>query len=121
MYDLKNPIENIETVFAIFFSFYFPKLKWLIQRGVMSKKCKGVVGYSGAFLDGDIPNNIIKNDILLIHGERDNIVPIARMKHAISKLSNMSNSLETNVCKQLEHSINEEGLILGCNFIKKRL
>ena len=114
-------LKNYELSKDDFFLVGFSQGTMLSLYTSIRKKCKGVVGYSGAFLDGDIPNNIIKNDILLIHGERDNIVPIARMKHAISKLSNMSNSLETNVCKQLEHSINEEGLILGCNFIKKRL
>ena len=85
------------------------------------RKCKGVVGYSGAFLDGELPKNIIKNDILLIHGERDTVVPIARMEYAKKKLSDMSNNLKTKVYKELEHSINEKGLILGCDFVKKRL
>lgn len=85
------------------------------------KKCKGVIGYSGAFLDGDLPKNIVKNDILLIHGELDSVVPITRMKHAEGKLINMSKVLETKIYSQLEHSINQEGLVLGCDFVKKRL
>ncbi len=85
------------------------------------RKCKGVIGYSGAFLDGALPKNIVKNDILLIHGELDTVVPITRMKHAESKLINMSNVLETKIYSQLDHSINEKGLIIGCDFVKKRL
>ena len=42
------------------------------------------------------------------------------MKKAEKKLINFSNKLEIKVYEKLEHSINEEGLILGCNFIKKR-
>ena len=43
------------------------------------------------------------------------------MKQAEQKLKNLSSTLETKIYEQLEHSINEEGLELGCNFIKKRL
>ena len=85
------------------------------------RKCSGVIGYSGAFIDTNLPEKSIKNDILLIHGESDSVVPIARMEHAVEKLSSMSDTLETKVYKNLEHSINEDGLILGCDFIKKRL
>ena len=85
------------------------------------RKCRGVIGYSGAFIDTNLPEKSIKNDILLIHGESDSVVPIARMEHAVEKLSSMSDTLETKVYKNLEHSINEDGLILGCDFIKKRL
>ena len=54
--------------------------------------------------------NIIKNDILLIHGQIDPIVPLERMKQAEQKLKNLSSTLETKIYEQLEHSINEEGL-----------
>ncbi|MBF96050.1 MAG: hypothetical protein CFH34_00225 [Alphaproteobacteria bacterium MarineAlpha9_Bin4] len=85
------------------------------------KKCKGIIGYSGAFLDGELPENIIKNDILLIHGELDSVVPIIKMEEAKKKLGNMCNTIQTKSYSDLEHSINEDGLILGCDFIKKRL
>ena len=84
------------------------------------RKLKGVIGYSGAFLEGDLPDKVFKNDILLIHGQLDTVVPIQRMKKAEKKLANLSNKLETKVYEQLEHSINQEGLSLGCQFIKKR-
>ena len=43
------------------------------------------------------------------------------MRQAEEKFKNLSSGLETKIYEQLEHSINEEGLELGCNFIKKRL
>ena len=73
-------------------------------------KCKGIIGYSGAYLEGPLTENIIKNDILLIHGQIDPIVPLERMKQAEQKLKNLSSTLETKIYEQLEHSINEEGL-----------
>ncbi len=86
----------------------------------LRKKCKGIIGYSGAFLEKEIPKNFKKNDVLLVHGQKDNVVPIARMKSAEKKLITLSSSIETQVYKDLEHSINEEGLALGSAFIKKR-
>lgn len=85
------------------------------------RKCKGIIGYSGAFLDSELPQNIVKNEILLVHGELDSVVPLDRMKNAKEKLNSMCKTLETKIYKNLDHSINEEGLVLGSNFIKKRL
>ena len=85
------------------------------------RKCKGIIGHSGAYLEGPLTANIIRNDILLVHGQIDPIVPLERMKQAEKKLKNLSSTLETKIYENLEHSINEEGLELGSNFIKKRL
>lgn len=85
------------------------------------RRCKGIIGYSGAFIDTNLPEKIIKNDILLVHGELDTVVPLARMEHAVENLSSMSKTLETKIYKNLEHSINEDGLLLGIDFVKKRL
>ena len=103
-----------------FFLVGFSQGTMLSLHASLRRKCKGVIGYSGAFLEGDLPDRVIKNDILLIHGQLDAVVPVDRMKNAEKKLINFSNKLEIKVYEKLEHSINEEGLILGCNFIKKR-
>ena len=84
------------------------------------RKCKGIIGYSGAFLDTELPQYIIRNDILLIHGELDSVVPVARMEYSKNRLKEFSNVLETKTYKNLDHSINEEGLKLGSKFIKKK-
>ena len=55
----------------------------------LRRKCKGIIGYSGAYLEGPLTANIIKNDILLIHGQIDPIVPLARMKQAEEKLKTL--------------------------------
>ncbi len=104
-----------------FFLVGFSQGTMLSLHASLRRKCKGVIGYSGAFLDNELPEKIIKNDILLVHGELDNIVPITKMEQAKLKLKNMSNKLESKKYNNLEHSINEDGLLLGCDFIKKRL
>ena len=88
----------------------------------LREKLLGIVGYSGAFL-GSPPNSneIKKNDYILLHGKNDNIVPIEKMHNAIEKLEPFSNYLEKKIYDNLEHSINEEGLLEGLNFIKERV
>ena len=86
----------------------------------LREKLLGVVGYSGAFL-GNLPNEEIKNnDYLLLHGQNDTIVPIAKMHNAVDKLEPIANTLIKKIYNDLEHSINEEGIIEGLNFIKER-
>ncbi len=103
-----------------FFLVGFSQGTMLSLHSSIRRKCKGVVGYSGAFLEGPLPEKVFKNDILLIHGQLDTVVPLERMKLAEKVLVNLSSNLETKVYDQLEHSINEEGLLMGSNFIKKR-
>ena len=86
----------------------------------LREKLLGVVGYSGAFL-GNLPNEEIKNnDYLLLHGQNDTIVPIAKMHNAIEKLEPVAKTLIKKIYNDLEHSINDEGIIEGLNFIKER-
>ena len=87
----------------------------------LREKLLGVVGYSGAFL-GNLPNEEIKNnDYLLLHGQNDTIVPITKMHNAVEKLEPVAKTLSKKIYNDLEHSINEEGIIEGLNFIKGRM
>ena len=51
----------------------------------------------------------------------DSVVPLERMEYSKNQLKELSNTLDTKTYKNLDHSINEEGLKLGGEFIKKRL
>ncbi len=87
----------------------------------LREKLLGVVGYSGAFL-GSLPNEeeIKNNDYILLHGQNDTIVPIAKMHNAVEQLESVAKTLIKKIYNDLEHSINEEGIIEGLNFIKER-
>ena len=104
-----------------FFLVGFSQGTMLSLHAALRKKCRGVIGYSGALLESSLPEKIIKTNILLIHGNLDKVVPVERMRQAEEKLKSLSFNIETKVYDNLEHSINEEGLSLGVNFIKKRL
>ena len=87
----------------------------------LREKLAGVVGYSGAFV-GNLPSEEIKNnDYLLLHGQNDTIVPIAKMHDAFEQLEPYAKGLSKKIYNDLEHSINEEGIIEGLNFIKARM
>ncbi len=87
----------------------------------LREKLLGVVGYSGAFL-GSLPDEeeIKNNDYILLHGQNDTIVPITKMHNAVDQLEPIANTLIKKIYNDLEHSINEEGIIEGLNFIKER-
>ena len=87
----------------------------------LREKLLGVVGYSGAFL-GNLPNEEIKNnDYLLLHGQNDTIVPITKMHNAVEQLEPVAKTLRKKIYNDLEHSINEEGIIEGLNFIQGKM
>ena len=87
----------------------------------LREKLLGVVGYSGAFL-GSLPNKeeIKNNDYILLHGQNDTIVPITKMHNAVKQLEPIAKTLIKKIYNDLEHSINDEGIIEGLNFIKER-
>jgi phospholipase/carboxylesterase len=82
----------------------------------------GVIGYSGLFLP---PKNILpsppKTKVLLVHGTFDSVVPYSALLHAEPALKNYGISVKSHTCHGLDHSINEEGIKLGGEFLKQVL
>ena len=122
--DLKSFIDTYVKKYTLaqdkYFLVGFSQGTMLAIYTSLREKLLGVVGYSGAFL-GNLPNEKIKNnDYLLIHGQNDTIVPIAKMHNAIEKLEPVAKTLIKKIYNDLEHSINEEGIIEGLDFIKER-
>ena len=85
------------------------------------EKMSGVLGYSGAFIGKVLDTLEYRNDFLLIHGNEDKVVPVARMHNAYQALKEKVNYIDTETYDDLEHSINDKGLKAGCAFIRKRL
>ena len=122
--DLKNFIDTNLKKYKLtdgnYFLVGFSQGTMLAIYTSLREKLLGVVGYSGAFL-GNLPNEEIKNnDYLLLHGQNDTIVPIAKMRNAVEQLEPVAKTLIKKIYNDLEHSINEEGIIEGLNFIKER-
>ena len=59
-----------------------------------------------------------KYKIMLIHGELDKVIPIKSMINAKENLKNLGAKVISHTCSNLEHSINEDGINKGIEFIK---
>jgi len=95
-----------------------------LQTGIKRKnKINSIVGYSGKIIDTyHLENNIISRpNIILIHGDKDEIVPLNFLLEAKEFFNKNNYEIETKILKNCEHRIPTEGSSLGLNFLKKNL
>jgi phospholipase/carboxylesterase len=85
----------------------------------------GVLGYSGALLDGqsilDAPDNYKKFPISLRHGDADEVVPVEMFEQAHAFLQKAGYSIEGHIVPGLGHGIDQDGVASGLKFLKKAL
>ena len=89
----------------------------------MKEEVKGVLGYSGGVIltkSGKI-EIISKPNICLVHGKNDEVVPKKMMETTKIILKDNNIDVDTHLIENLGHSINEEGLEIGQNFLVKYL
>lgn len=87
------------------------------------RACAAVVGYSGALIGAESLPAETKSrpPVLLVHGDADPVVPFEAMKAAAAALANANIPVETLARPGLPHSIDDEGLIRGGEFLAQRL
>ncbi len=86
---------------------------------MFSEKCLAVVGFSGAILT---ENQVAsKPDICLIHGENDDVVPFQQTVFAERKLKAIGVNVEIHLLDNLGHWIEERGIKIAKNFLRKRI
>jgi phospholipase/carboxylesterase len=86
-----------------------------------SQSCASVVAYSGRFLS---PSKVAleiksKPNMCIIHGDADDVVPFSSLDLAVKALKENGINVEGHPIHALGHIINEEGIRLGVEFIKK--
>jgi len=83
----------------------------------------GVLGYSGRLVGADLleADTVSRPPIFLAHGAMDPIVPVESMDVAEKILSENDFSVQTLRCPNLGHSIDEEGLLQGTQFLRTAL
>lgn len=88
-----------------------------------AKPCAGVVGFSGALIGASTPDDPVtaKPPVCLIHGEADPVVPFTAMAHAEGILERIGVPHEAHARPNLEHSIDEEGLKICGEFLRRCL
>jgi len=77
----------------------------------------GLLCYSGSFINNNAPLSE-KHKIILIHGELDAVIPIQSMSDAETSLRKLGATVSSYKCDNLGHSINQEGINKGVEFIK---
>ncbi|WP_426011313.1 alpha/beta hydrolase [Caulobacter sp. DWR2-3-1b2] len=82
----------------------------------------GVIGFSGMLADPDAlaAEVVTKPPILLIHGDRDEVLPVEALHQADVQLKGLHFEVASHVSPGLGHSIDELGLQLGARFLIER-
>jgi len=82
-----------------------------------------IVGFSGKIIDEDHleKNFFSKQNIFLLHGDKDTVVPTSHLLEAKLFFSRMGNKIKTKILKNCEHRIPVEASSLALGFIKKNI
>ena len=88
---------------------------------ICSQSFKSVIGFSGKIIDReDLKKRIISNtDMLLFHGDADEVVPPSNLLEAKDFLERNKIKVEVNMLKNCGHHIPIEALSLALKYIKK--
>jgi len=83
------------------------------------KAMAGIVGFSGLLagpehLAADI---VSRPPVLLVHGDRDDVIPVDALTQARSILGGASVPVEWHICRGLPHGIDGDGLDLAGRFL----
>ena len=95
-----------------------------LQTGIKRKDTiNSIIGYSGRIIDVEhLGKNIVsKPNIILMHGDIDQIVPLNSLLEAKDFFNKNNYKIETQIFKNCEHHIPTQGSSLGLQFIKKHL
>ena len=84
----------------------------------MESAMAGVLGYSGAMIGAAGEHKL---PIRLVHGEADDVVPVAAYAHARETLEAAGYDVSGHTTPGLQHSIDEEGIRAGIAFLKQVL
>src|SRR5690606_13557874 len=86
-------------------------------------KIAGILGYSGALVwgQGTDPARLQKPPVRLIHGQADDVVPLQAYNVARQTLLETGFEVSGHTTPGLAHSIDEEGIKSGLNFLKSCL
>ncbi len=88
-----------------------------------AKAIAGVLGYSGALLGAESLANEAKHKIPvhLVHGDMDSVVPLQAYHMAKAALEQDGFTVTGGVSRGLAHSIDEDGIESGANFLQRIL
>jgi phospholipase/carboxylesterase len=88
-----------------------------------AKSLAGIVGFSGRLHDGDNlkAEAISRPPVLLIHGDQDEMIPVAALAEARDGLADAGFQVQTHISRGTGHGIAPDGLGLALGFLKEHL
>jgi phospholipase/carboxylesterase len=83
----------------------------------------GIVGFSGRLHSGENlqAEAVSKPPVLLIHGDQDEMIPVAALAEASEGLTNAGFQVQTHISHGIGHGIAPDGLGLALGFLMKNL
>ena len=95
-----------------------------LQTGLKrSDAINSILGYSGKIIDQSyLKKNInARPDIMLMHGDKDQVVPVNFLLEAKDFFNANNYKIQTKIFKNCEHRIPQEGSSMGLEFLKTNL
>lgn len=90
-----------------------------LDAGIKSN-VNAIIGFSGLLVNDNILKSVLKiPNILLIHGDADNVVPISSLIATKDSFDDYGFDVETFIVPRLDHNIDMKGLERSVEFIKK--
>ena len=83
----------------------------------------GIVGYSGRIEAPDLLKDEIRSrpSVVMVHGDSDELLAVSEMETAATALRESDVDVETHVRPGLGHGIDEQGIRIGLEFVKRVL
>lgn len=94
---------------------------WLaLEMMYVLQDLRGVIGYSGGFYPSSNLQLLEPHpEVLLVHGDMDTVVPYSYFLDSQEHLKNLGIHPQTLTCSGLGHSIDEEGVKIGFQFLSR--
>ncbi len=88
-----------------------------------AEQIAGIVGFSGRLIGPELmaEETRTKPPVTLIHGDADEMVPVAALDQAVTGLEAVGIEVASEKRPYLGHSIDERGLAIGLEFLKRVL
>lgn len=87
--------------------------------GLRRPTCAGILGYSGALVEDDLPEDYAKPPVRLIHGDSDTVLDDGYSRRAEAYLTAKNVPVELTITPGLDHSIDAAGFEAGEAFLRR--